>query len=76
MTDRTVHAVTEDRRQIVRYGKAGKWYVENPPERRIPRQHVLLEKAVRIAQKPGTTVFYGRHGGSAFDAAVREGRKT
>jgi hypothetical protein len=66
MDDRRVHATTEDGREIVRYDRAGKWYVEAGDHRR----QVTFVEAVRLATLAGSTVRSGLSGGRAFDARV------
>jgi hypothetical protein len=70
--DRTVHAKLKDGGEVVRYGRASKWFIEYPIGHMIPCQPVKLEKAVRLAVDG--MVFAGRPGGSRFDAAVRKAR--
>lgn len=67
--DRTVHATLEDGSEVVRYERAGKYYVEKAGEK--PR-HVTLGEAVRLAALPGTRAHVGRVGGTRFDAAYRK----
>jgi len=67
--DRTIHAVTEDGREIVRYNRAGKWWAEAPPDY---RQRLSLREAARLATLRGSAVRLGLAGGSQFDAAVRD----
>lgn len=73
MTDRTVHA-TYPGLEVVRYDKAGKWYLE-PLDKSLRRQAVTLEGAVRAAVygvKDSTgEVYFGRRGGAAFDRKVK-----
>lgn len=70
MPDRTVHARLEDGREIVRYDRSGKWYIEQHGlPTRAPR-HVQLAEAVRLAISPGSIVYLKLPGGSRFDAAV------
>lgn len=68
MDDRQVHAVTLDGRQIVRYDRASKWYVETSWP--YSRRQIDLREAVRLARTPGATVVLGASGGRRFDAAV------
>jgi hypothetical protein len=69
MSDRTVHAVLTDGRQIVRYDRSGKWYWEN--ERH--RNHLTLGEAVALAKADKwATVIVGLSGGSAFDRAFKK----
>lgn len=65
--DRTVHGKTADGGEIVRYDRAGKWYVEWPTN----RYQVSLREAARLASMPGASAFLGRSGGLRFDAAMR-----
>lgn len=66
--DRTVHIELPDGREVVRYDRAGKWYIEGP---NITRLQLDLFHAAAQAIRPGARVFTGRPGGRAFDAAVR-----
>ena len=66
---RTVHAYTNEGSQIVRYDRAGKWYLEN--ER--TRTRLSIAEAVRFALNG--TAFLGRYGGSRFDALVKKARE-
>lgn len=74
--NRTVHGVADDGGEIVRYDRAGKWYVEyyggseTPDDLRV-RHPLSLDAAVFLARLPGARVFFGRPGGSRFDARVR-----
>lgn len=71
MSDRTVHAVCEDGREIVRYERAGKWYIE-PKEG--PRRPVTCAEAASVAAEAWRgdgAVWLGRPGGGAFDRIVR-----
>lgn len=63
---RTVHGLTVFGNEIVRYDRAGKWYVENIIG---TRRHVTVREAARAA-KHGRA-FLGRHGGAAFDKWVK-----
>jgi len=69
--DRTVHGWTADLAEIVRYDRAGKWYVEYPPATLKPRRPVSVAEAVRLATEAGARVFANRYGGQAFNARVR-----
>lgn len=68
--DRTVHGFTDDGRQVVRYDRAGKWYIEYPEGAGKKRRHVTITEAVRAAISG--RVVYGRPGGLAFEARVRK----
>lgn len=71
MSDRTVHARLRNGVEIVRYGRAGKWYTEHPG---MWRRHVSITEAAKmavVAVANGGEVFFGRPGGKAFDAKVR-----
>lgn len=70
MSDRTVHAVANDGREVVRYNRAGKWYVEGV----VRRHSIVLWEAVLLAAHPDATWYEGRVGGSRFDAEVRKVR--
>lgn len=71
MSDRTVHA-RYPRWEIVRYGRAGKWYLESTDgevQRPLP-----IAAAVNIALMGvtnGGEILYGRSGGRLFDAKAR-----
>lgn len=73
--DRTVHAWC-DRYEVVRYDRAGKWYVEHKPGSYIPAAQVSLPLAVTFAMKAwyeeDGSVEIGRPGGKRFDALVRK----
>ncbi len=75
MRDRTVHAVLEDGRQVVRYDRAGKWYIEplGYPDT-AKRRPVSLQEAVAVAAQTRGTVYYGRPGGGLFDKRVATAR--
>ncbi|WP_431798591.1 hypothetical protein [Microbacterium kunmingense] len=64
---RTVHGVAADGAEIVRYERAGKWFVE-PGEGK--RRAVSLSEAAALAV--AGTSYSGRSGGGRFDAAVRK----
>lgn len=64
MPDRTVHGTTADGGQIVRYDRAGKWYVEYKDGR--PCRHVTVQRAADLAVEALT----GVPGGRRFDALV------
>ncbi len=70
-TDRTVHARTASGDEIVRYDRAGKWFVEFA---RFGRRQISLGEAVALAVEDGAEWFAGRPGGSRFDDAVRVAR--
>lgn len=70
--DRRVHVRTRDGREVVRYDRSGKWWIEFPGGER--RFRLKLSDAVSWAFDPGVTVFFGVPGGGAFDAAVRRQR--
>jgi hypothetical protein len=72
--DRQIHAITAAGGEIVRYDRAGKWYIEYPILG-LPRQAVSLMGAVAEATRPGATVLDRRSGGTAFRAAVRRRRE-
>lgn len=68
MTDRRVHAANHQA-EVVRYDKAGKWYIE-PLDKTLPRQQVSVADAARYAlwlYENGGVVKQGIPGGTAFD---------
>jgi hypothetical protein len=74
VSDRTVHAAWEQM-EVVRYDRAGKWYLEPVGFPNLPRQHVGVREAARYALWAADTQ-YGwikteLPGGAAFDRAVR-----
>ena len=64
--DRTVHGKTADGREIVRYDRAGKWYLESPIDARVA---IALADAVRLATDG--SAYLDRPGGLQFDAQVQ-----
>ena len=68
MNDRTVHGRTADGYEIVRYDRAGKWYLEGIGSRRP----ISLSAAVRGAIDG--VAYLGRPGGRTFDARARAAR--
>lgn len=64
MRDRTVHAITDDGLEIVRYDRSGKWYWETETH----RKHITISEAVRLATRRGSTHLVGLPGGSRFEA--------
>ena len=64
--DRIVHGLTETGAEIVRYERAGKWFVE--PKDGSKRTPVTLTRAAELAV--AGTVFAPRAGGQAFNAKV------
>jgi hypothetical protein len=75
VTDRIVHARnTVDRVDLVRYDRAGKWYLE-PYLPGLPRQLVTLKQAVDYAlwliSEDRGWVNYDKPGGQTFAARVR-----
>lgn len=67
--DRLVHGWTADGGEIVRYDRAGKWYIEYPPDSDKKRRRVTLDDAAKAAI--AGKVVLGRYGGARFDARVR-----
>lgn len=63
--DRIVHGLY-DGGEIVRYDRAGKWYLEGPLKRRL---HLVVAEAAALAASG--TWYSDRSGGQAFDAKVR-----
>jgi hypothetical protein len=78
VNDRRVHA-RSDEMEIVRYERAGKWYLEplnrGDEYRKIHRQRVSLRQAVIYAlwaerEAPGGLICLGVPGGGSFDRLV------
>lgn len=71
MSDRRVHArLAGTHAEVVRYERAGKWYLEYPGG---SRYRLAFSKAVahgRVAKSGGGQVFLGLPGGSKWDEAV------
>jgi hypothetical protein len=73
MTDRRLHAVLSDGRQVVRYERQGKWYVEAPPQPYGPRSRYSISEVIAIVKRDeAAEVFIGVPGGSAFDRAFKK----
>lgn len=74
-SDRTVHATSAvGRLEMVRYDRAGKWYIEGTLPKHGPRASVTVKEAIDIARRwarSGGTVNYGLPGGQVFDRGVR-----
>lgn len=71
-SDRRVHIRLSDGREIVRYDRAGKWYIEYPPRGDGARYALRFADAVSWASMPDAEVFTGLSGGGAFDRAVKD----
>jgi hypothetical protein len=74
--DRTVHASCDSLGlDLVRYDKAGKWYIE-PRAKLTPRRHVRIRQAAEIARywrgSEGGSIYLGKPGGSAFDWWIQQ----
>lgn len=67
--DRRVHASNEDGREVVRYDRAGKYYLEHA---QLRRRLLTLSEAVAKAGEPGWIVYLDLPGGGAFDHAYRK----
>lgn len=76
MSDRTVHGITSNGWEIVRYDRAGKWYCEkfSDTDRDNERHLLTLEVAVMSLTGSNDQVFLGLPGGRTFDARVRRAR--
>lgn len=72
--DRTVHAQLHDGGQVVRYGRAGRWYLEHPTDPARKRSLLTLQGAVDLARSEASGVFLGSSGGLMFDARYRAAR--
>lgn len=74
--DRTVYARGADGRQVVRYDRAGKWFIEWPADQLKAARKVTLRDAVAetvtIASEGGGDVRWGLPGGQMFYAALRK----
>lgn len=71
--DRSVHASHSDGTEVVRYDRAGKWYIERASD---PRIAVGLRRAVREALRSGMSVYLGLPGGTMFDSKIRTERQS
>lgn len=78
--DRVVHArmSTEDGviREVVRYDRQGRWYVEGSDGKR--QRLGTVQEAARAAldfEQWGGTIFSGQPGGQQFDAKVAGGHR-
>lgn len=67
--DRTVHGVTGNGWEIVRYERAGKWYAEHPND--APRWLTVTDAACNLAEEDAAW-FEGKPGGQKLDAKVRK----
>lgn len=74
--DRTVHARNDDGTVIVRYDRAGKWYIENLPEGK-KRRRVTVKAAAMLCRdwrRTGTgNIIHGLPGGKLFERRVYNG---
>jgi hypothetical protein len=68
--DRTVHA-SGLFLDVVRYNRAGKWYLEGKGDNQGYRRHVGIREAARFAAA-GCDVHLGLPGGSTFDQLVKD----
>jgi hypothetical protein len=71
VSDRTVHAKYLDEEEIVRYDRAGKWYIELPGlgvRRRVGVREAA--QRAREIEEFGGVIMRGRLGGAAFDRLV------
>ena len=74
LDDRRVHARSAEGMEVVRYDRAGKWYLEPPKGLGLKRQSVKIGDAVRFAvwaAENGGAVHFGLAGGTTFDARVK-----
>lgn len=72
--ERIVHGKTEDGWEIVRYDRAGKWYIENG--KIIPedeRRQISVREAAELALKG--TLYPRRYGGRALYAHIKKIQK-
>ena len=73
MSDRTVHATLGDGWQVVRYDRAGKWYIEHRSPGRKRRAVSVREAAGYVSDamnKGEATLYLRRPGGKTFDRIV------
>ncbi len=74
VTDRLIHAACGEW-LVVRYDRAGKWYVEYDPPRMRPARRVSVKEAARLAvemeRESAGTIYLGTAGGRSFDRLVR-----
>ena len=70
LPDRRIHA-RYDGFELVRYDRAGKWFVEGAQKRRAVKLSEAVTVAVGWLKVPGGEVIFGLHGGTSFDAKVR-----
>lgn len=74
--DRTVHATSSTGDEVVRYDRAGRWWLERADGTRAPlRLTTAVAEAIVIA-RTGGRVHLGRLGGGRFDAAYRKADTT
>ena len=71
--DRQVHA-RGNGCEIVRYARAGKWYMERV-DGSPNRYQMVLASAVGMALGHGMEIIFGVPGGQQFDSQVRKRRK-
>jgi hypothetical protein len=69
--DRRVHARFPWGTEVVRYERAGKWYLEARDGARDSIKFLTAVHYGRKAANQGGEVFFGVSGGTRFDAAVR-----
>lgn len=69
--DRAVHATSKDGDEIVRYDKAGKWWLERADGTRASLKiGEAVEQAISFA-RAGGKIHTRRPGGKSFDVKVR-----
>ena len=66
--DRRVHARLQDGSEVVRYDRAGKWWIEGSHGRR----RVSIADAALAAAHEAVEFHFDLPGGKLFDAAVRD----
>lgn len=69
-SDRRIHGYSQSGGEIVRYERAGKWYLEY----RDSRLPCTVEDAALFATAEGAQAFLGVAGGTRFDSLVRRDR--
>lgn len=72
MGDRTVHARHRDGHEIVRYRKAGKWWLERADGTRAPLQvPTAVSEAADWTATGDATILWDQPGGKLFDSRLR-----
>jgi len=71
--ERVVHAVTLiAEAEVVRYDRAGKWYLEYPEHTGIKRVPLKVAEAAELAAKSAEVTFLDQYGGAVFSRPYRK----